>query len=151
MDKSSFFQKGYGDTNDPKDSKKASRLAFANSYKRATGKPQTTKKEEEATEYKVPCGHIQQQLNSLRNQGRMTTAKADNRESAANDARDDVRKAHFNHGAMISLKTITAAASGYYMVDGEYVYMHTDGTIARLDTANMHQYKQKCVCNMTHG
>jgi hypothetical protein len=61
----------------------------------------------------------------------------------------------WNAGASVAKKkvvyeeSIVAASSGYYLVDGEMVYLHSDGSICRIsqDVEN----NTRCLCNMVHG
>jgi hypothetical protein len=46
----------------------------------------------------------------------------------------------------ISAKTVMEASSGYYLADGEMVYVHSDGSVCRLGINN----EVKCPCKSTH-
>lgn len=48
----------------------------------------------------------------------------------------------------ISPETIVAAHSGYYKVDGETVFLHSDGSICRIPQTGA---AFRCACNAFHG
>jgi hypothetical protein len=48
----------------------------------------------------------------------------------------------------VSPETVAAAYSGYYRVDGEMVFLHSDGSICRIPQAGA---TSTCTCNYFHG
>lgn len=121
------------------------------------GKATPAKKGERASATGVkqlPAAYVMGLLRALRLRGVLHDGSCYHSAARVNEATRLVYGNSHQGGAQIavtydiSAATVAAAYSGYYRVDGEMIFLHSDGSICRIPQGDE---GVKCACGAIHG
>jgi hypothetical protein len=118
--------------------------------------PAQKKQSGASTDKQLPKGFIGKKLAILREQGRMESGFCTHNPAQVVAALKTIY-GDSSCGSMevvreqvIYQNTIVAAYSGYYQVDGETVYLHSDGSLCRIGNMAASETPPRCSCRRVH-
>lgn len=103
---------------------------------------------------KLPFQSLLMKFDALRTVGRSCPDICNHSSDRAIEATRIVSGIPYTGGAQVALSlnvemsTIISSNSGYYLIRGDVVFLHTDGTICIIPSTGM---TERCVCGYFHG